>query len=99
MDSRLKEDIQRLAKTRPTVGALAASPKANPVATVTGRGAVSAAAASNGGSGGIDSPLTETARTTYNTKSSDGIFVWAVPATMTFVDASSRVVVIEFNEP
>ena len=98
MDSRLKEDIQRLAKTRPTVGALAASPKANPVATVTGTGAVSAAAASNGGSG-IDSPLTETARTTYNTKSSDGLFVWAVPAAMTFIDASSRVVVIEFNEP
>jgi hypothetical protein len=104
MDSRLKEDIQRLAKTRPTVGALAASAKANPVAPVTSTGAVRAAASTGGG---IASPLTEpdaATRTwhsaiTYN--STDGLwsFQMSHPHTIDFLDDNDQEVQFIYDAP
>ena len=104
MDSRLKEDIQRLAKTRPTVGASAASPKANPVDPVTSTGAVRAAASTGGG---IASPLTEpdaamrTYHTSRNISTSDGVFTFVVYdlATIDMLDATGASVVMEFDAP
>lgn len=48
---------------------------------------------------GIASPLTETARTTYPTSSTDGLFTMSVPSSLTFVDANLREVVMILAQP
>lgn len=50
---------------------------------------------------GIASPLTESARTLHSTQnvSSDGLFVWSVPATITMLDAEGRTVGFVYAAP
>ena len=48
---------------------------------------------------GIASPLTEVSRTVYDTKSSDGIFVFSVPSSITFTDAAGTEVVLVLAQP
>lgn len=96
MDNQAKADLIRITKQRQGVKALSAPGLPAPVLAVSSIGTKSSTAASGGG---IDSPLQETNRTTYVTKSTDGILSWSVPATMEFADAVGRLVVIEFGQP
>lgn len=97
MDATLQKSIQRLAQTRAEVAPLPAAPvmPALPATRAIGRDSAAAAGASSS----IDSPLTEQSRTVYDTQSSDGLFVWSVPATITFNDAHGREVVLIFDQP
>lgn len=85
MSQQQKNDIQRLAHKRPGVVRLPDPSDPDPIPTRTGLGQRTRA----GGTGiGISWPLTEDSRTTYATKSSDGLFTWSVPNVITFVDAN-----------
>lgn len=97
MDSRTKSDLQRLTKKRATIAPLGnvAAPDSIPAQT----GASTGTVVSGGSGGGIASPLTETSRTTINTKSSDGIFTWGVPDDITFIDANGNEVVLNLSVP
>jgi hypothetical protein len=99
MDSRLKNDIQRLATRRASVDPLKAAGAPAPILTQTAIG--SSAAAGQTGGDGIASPLIETGRTLHATQavSSDGLFVWSVPDTITMIDAAGRSVEFQFVEP
>jgi len=93
MDSRTQASIQRLAKQRAPIDPLqpVAAPKQILATTALGRDPSSSASGS-----GIASPLTETARSLHATQavSSDGLFVWSLPDTITMSDANG--VTVEF---
>jgi hypothetical protein len=93
MDERLKHDVQRLAYQRPTIPALKGASAPAPILPQTAIGAIDRTG-SNGS--GIASPLTEVSRTLHATQavSSDGLFVWSLPDTITMIDANG--VTVEF---
>lgn len=95
MDINTRTDIRRLTKERAQPTALSSADVPAPVQSQTGMGQAQSA----GSGSGISSPLTETSRVTYDTQSSDGIFTWSVPDTITFVDAAGREVVLDFATP
>lgn len=97
MDTSTQTAIQRLAKSRPAVEPLGNPPVMDPLPVTVSLGRDNTARATGGE--GIASPLSETTRTVYSTQSSDGLFVWSVPATITFHDARGREVVMEFDQP
>jgi hypothetical protein len=98
MDSRTATAIQRLAQKRAAPATLeAVKPPAQILASRSlGR---NPAASSTGGA--IESPLTEIARSLHATQaiSSEGLFVWSVPETITFSDAAGRPVELIFAAP
>ena len=98
MDSRTQASIQRLAKQRAQVDPLqpVAAPKQMLATTALGRDP-----STSGTGSGIASPLTETARTLHATQSvsSDGLFVWSVPDTITMIDANGVVVEFIYSAP
>lgn len=101
MDTRLQSDLQRLTARRAGVAALegAQAPETIPDQTGTSSGQVVAAAPAS--SGTIASPLIETSRTYHATKaiSSDGLFTWSVPASITMTDANGQTVVFNYAAP
>ncbi len=98
MDDRIKKDIERLAFKRPGVQALKGATAPAPIQTQTALGSIDRATSSGSG---IASPLTETGRTLHVTQevSSDGLFVWSVPDTVTMIDANGRTVELIFAAP
>ena len=98
MDSRTVQAVQRLAKTRnePEPLAPVAAPLQIFASTSIGRNPPASS-----GAGGIEGPLTETGRTYHTTKavSSDGLFTWAVPDTISMRDAAGRPVDLIMLEP
>jgi hypothetical protein len=105
MSQRLKEDIQRLAATRPDVEALPGASDPAPILARTGLGSSARAAASGGQ--GIASPLTETAygdRTwhtaVHTLTSTDGLFTieFSCLESLTMTDANNSQVVLQFDD-
>ena len=97
-DQRTKDTIQRLAHKRPGVVKLAEAVDPAPILTKTGLGSVARGTA---GAGSIASPLTEQSRTYHATKvtSSDGLFTWAMPETVTMLDANGMTVEFIYAAP
>ena len=98
MDSRTVAAIQRLAKQRATPEAL--KPAKAPT-QILASSSIGRNPAASSGNGGIEGPLTETGRTYHTVKavSSDGLFTWAVPETISMLDAAGRPVDFIFLEP
>lgn len=98
LDSRTRDELQRL--TRQQTGRQPLPDPANPTPVSGGIGLGQNPTATGSGTG-IASPLVETERTLHTTQmvSSDGLFVWSVPATITFLDADNRTVEFQFSAP
>ena len=90
-DQRTKDTIQRLAHKRPGLVKLPDAADPAPILTKTGLGSVGRG---QSGAASIASPLTEQSRTYHATKvtSSDGLFTWAMPDTVTMLDANGMTV-------
>lgn len=88
--------IRRLVDGRAEVVPLEQAKAPSPILAKTSIGAKSVASS---GTSGVASPLTETARSTYITKSTDGIMSWSVPSQIDFIDAEGREVSFVFNQP
>ena len=97
MDRRTQTAIQRLAKTLPGAAALPSKVEPDKILATAGLGQdykVSSGA-------GLASPVTEISRTLHTTQavSSDGLFVWSVPDTITMVDGNGRSIDFVYAEP
>lgn len=99
LDQLARDDVRRLARARPQVSALA--PAVEPLPISASRATGQPAPSTVGASSAIASPLTETSRSTHTTQavSSDGLFVWTVPATITMTDANGQVVQFNYAAP
>ncbi len=97
-DRRTKDDIQRLAHKRPGLVKLADATDPEPILAKTGLGSVARPAS---GGAAIASPVTETSRTWHATKavSSDGLFTWSVPDTVSMEDANGMIVDFVYLAP
>ena len=97
IDKRTQTAIQRLAKTLPGVDALPSQIDPNKIAATTSLGQDYKATSGVG----LSSPLTESERTLHATQSvsSDGLFVFSVPDTITMIDASGRVIEFKYSAP
>ena len=103
MDERIKNDLQRLTKTRPGIQPLPGAATPAPILAKTALGTNSAVAAQ----AGIASPLTETAyadrtwHTEQNVTSTDGLFTLQVRAVnaITMTDANGSQVQLVLADP
>lgn len=98
LDIRTRDELRRLTRKQEARPSLPDAANPTPVSGGTGLGQNPTV---SGGGTGIASPLVETERTLHTTQmvSSDGLFVWSVPATITFMDADNRTVEFEFSAP
>lgn len=97
MDRRTKTAIQRLAKTLPEAAALPAQVTPDKILATSGLGQDYKFS----GGAGLASPVTEISRTLHATQavSSDGLFVWSVPDTITMSDGNGRLIDFVYAAP